>query len=201
MTQLRAPQLEPFAFACHELRAPLGVIATAARILAAGHPGDPDLAGQCQRIERSAERLMRTSRSVILASLGGAADAGPGSARDAFVRALQDIEQLGISVVGVLPEPGVLVACATDVLESLVSSLLLNASDHADLSHPLELFASHDSAYLHVVFRNRVRADKHHAGYGLGTLILQCLAQAAGARISAESHEDWFLTAVSVPLD
>ena len=61
---MKSLMADPVTLAYHELRAPLGLVATAARSAAADCE-DESLRKRCEMIVRAAERMLRTAQSVM----------------------------------------------------------------------------------------------------------------------------------------
>lgn len=183
------------AFVAHELRAPLGLVVTAART--ANEVSEPEfLRRQLQVIERSAERLLRIS-SVLL-SAAAPARTGRFQLDRTLAATIEDLQGLGLNVElqGELPAnlslPG-----AAEHFEALVSSLVMNAADHGDARAPIVVSvmkgADGDRA-LTVRIENKVAVEAQHRGRGLGMLIARQLAAQLCAELEITRSGPLFTT-------
>lgn len=184
------------AFVAHELRAPLGLVVTAART--ANEVSEPEfLRRQLQVIERSAERLLRIS-SVLLSAAAPARSTGRFQLDRTLAATIDDLQGLGLNVElqGELPAnlslPG-----AAEHFEALVSSLVMNAADHGDARAPIVVSvmkgADGDRA-LTVRIENKVAVEAQHRGRGLGMLIARQLAAQLCAELEITRSGPLFTT-------
>ncbi|MCK9520951.1 MAG: hypothetical protein M0R74_18295 [Dehalococcoidia bacterium] len=190
--------LPSLALALHELRGPLGFVASAARLMA-GDAESQLLRDQCTRIERAATRMMVTARTVLSAAAEAPADTSECDLATSLSAVVEDMRWMGFSVELSLP-PGPLPVCsAAEEFESLIASFLLNAGDHGDLAHPVKVTVHRGENALHVTIRNRCCAVPRHRGHGLGSLVVARLAARIGATVSAFERDGWFTATVALP--
>jgi len=186
----------------HELRGPLGLMATAARS-AAEDCTDDALRARCEVIVRAAERMLRTAGRVL--DLAHAAESPASELFDPaeVVRAtINDLSQMSVPVV--LTELTTTLGCLSEgnasELEALVQSLITNASDHAEPGTSINVVISERSGRLRVEFVNQRASVRRHKGLGLGLPICENLASKLGAELACEPNGDHFWTILMLPL-
>jgi len=189
------PQAISVAFVAHELRAPLGLVVTAART--ANDVGEPEfLRRQLRVIERSAERLLRISSVLLAAAAPACGD------RFSLGRTLEstiaDLRELGLNLElrGPLP-PELLLPGAPEHFEALVSSLVMNAADHGDEQTPIVVSVDAESGRAVLRIENEIADEERHKGRGLGSLIARQLAAHLGAELEMVKQSALFVTSVS----
>jgi signal transduction histidine kinase len=178
--------------ALHELRAPLGLVANAARS-AADDCADDYLRGRCETIVRAAERMLRTAQQVL--SLAKSADDQGGietfNAAAVARTVAEDFAGMGVAVCVVAEwdrEP--LFTGVRGHLETLLSSLISNALDHGDAGGEVSVVIVGGQKALTIEIRNHKRAVGRHAGLGLGTYICDQLAALLPAVIQRTTDGD-----------
>ncbi|MGH2610983.1 MAG: sensor histidine kinase, partial [Tepidiformaceae bacterium] len=124
---------DPVALVVHELRSPLGYMATAAHLLAE-ESAEADVRTRCDVIERTARRMLRVTESVLEAAGVLASNVRPQRYSPAEVAAqvVDDARGLGIDIELAVQHPaasGVAWGVSAQ-LETLLQSLLNNALDH-----------------------------------------------------------------------
>jgi signal transduction histidine kinase len=175
----------------HELRSPLGLVATAARS-AADDCQDDELRGRCEMIVRAAERMLRTANQVF--ELNRAAERLD---RDWFVPAgvaaglVADLRGLDVDVrcETAAGAAGAAVFGVREQFEALLHSLVTNALDHSDPGTEVVVRLAEAEGELVVSVTNRVASLKRHKGMGLGTYIARALADRLDARLTVASAE------------
>ncbi len=144
--------------AYHELRAPLGLMATAAASVAEASP-DATARAQCEVIMRAAERLLRTTARVL--ALAQPAPAGteacaytPAPLVERIVADFGDLDVQLDFATSVVAARALVWGHEAD-FETLVSSLLMNAIDHGDPNEPISIFVEDDGTTVSVCIRNQ----------------------------------------------
>jgi signal transduction histidine kinase len=194
--------IDPVSLVYHELRAPLGLVATAARA-AAEDAGDEDLRLRCEMIVRAAERMLRTANEVF--QLNRAADSSTRTpfspwgvtrdiaetlaAFDVCVRAAADKASRALVVEGV-----------PDRFEALVHSLITNAVDHAPPGSPVDVELRLVDSELELVVSNPVASVRRHRGLGLGTVVAEGLASRLGGSLEVAATGELFAAMLRLPI-
>ncbi len=193
---------DPITMVYHELRGPLGLMATAARS-AAEDCTDDGLRARCEVIVRAAERMLRTAGLVM--------DLAQATATESFER-FNPVETVratvanfhGLNVRVILTEltsEASYVSEGNEVqLEALIQSLMTNASDHAEPGTGINVLVSERSSALRIEFVNQTSSRPRHLGLGLGLFICENLVERLGASIIAEERGGHFHTVLTVPL-
>ena len=181
--------------AYHELRAPLGLMATAAASVAEASP-DATARAQCEVIMRAAERLLRTTARVL--ALAQPAPAGteacaytPAPLVEGIVADLGDLDVHLDFATSVVAARALVWGHEADV-ETLVSSLLMNAIDHGDPNEPISILVEDDGTTVRVCIRNQAAAARRHRGLALGTQLCEELARRMGATLQSSLDERQF---------
>ncbi|MCC7362954.1 MAG: HAMP domain-containing histidine kinase [Dehalococcoidia bacterium] len=177
--------LEPMTLVYHELRSPLGLLATAARS-AAEECDDENLKSRCEIIVRAAERMLRTAQQLLdLARGDDGREPEAFSPTDIILVIAADNTALGSTVETVITPAArrAWTLAVREVFEALMQSLVSNALDHGDpdVAPVVQVAAEEDALVVEV--RNRVGTAKQHEGLGLGSYIARGLAEQLGARI------------------
>lgn len=200
---MKTPTLDAMTMAYHELRSPLGLVLTAARVAAEQAAGDDDLRRRCETIVRAAERMLRTAQQVFeLSELPGDVVEAPYSPSDVILGVAADLGALGVCVACDVT-PGARRAWTTGVaerLEALVQSLLTNAGDHGEPGVPVRMSLDATPVALTVAVTNTIAAARRHKGLGLGSLIANELAIRLGADLEMAAEDGKFTATVRLPL-
>ena len=145
---------DPLTMVYHELRGPLGLMATAARS-AAEDCADDALRARCEVIVRAAERMLRTAGRVL--DLAHAAELQASELFDPaeVVRStINDLTQMSapVALTELSTTPGCISEGDAAQLEALVQSLITNASDHAEPGTSINVIISERLGRLRVEF-------------------------------------------------
>lgn len=194
-------RFDPMALVYHELRAPLGLVATAARAAAEDAP-DAELRSRCEVIVRTAERMLRTAEAVTRAASGIEEDSSGAAFLPAAVVGdlVTTLRGLGVPLELSLP-----VDCLPPVMgsaarfEALVHSMVTNAIDHGKPGVPVSLSVMPGSGGVVVEVRNAVADRDTHCGAGLGAIIVNALARGLGATVSTAASEDEHIARLVLP--
>ena len=175
---VNGPTDDPVTMVLHELRAPLGLMATAARC-AAEECTDDFLRGRCEAIVGAAERLLRTAHTVFALTQAASFVQRSTFAPAASVRGIVgDLQGLGLSarlaVEGAADEFAF--EASQDQFETLVTSLLSNAQDHAEPGTSLDICIGPRADGLAIEISNTLAKRSRHSGLGLGSHIADQLA-------------------------
>ncbi len=191
--------LDPVALMYHELRAPLGLMATAARSMADDAP-DEEMRQRCEVIVRTAERMLRTAATVV--DLDGGRDDAMGGFRPVPV-----IEELAASLAGlgapldlrVETADAFVAAGEAPRFEALLHSIVSNAMDHGDPDASIVVTVRASEAELTVDVANVIALVDTHRGRGFGTVIANALARGLGARLESSQTDDWHVSRITLP--
>lgn len=194
--------LDPVALVYHELRAPLGLVATAA-YSAIEEADNRAVRDRCEAIARSAERMLRTATQVLAA----AAAADTPSVRAPFVPAevvkglAADLRALHVPVEArtTPAAEGTAVVGARERFEALIQSLLMNAVDHSDPGAPIAVAVEANDDAVTVTVENPLPTRRRHHGLSLGSYICARLAEALGAQFRAGAQDGRFEATVELP--
>ncbi len=197
---MKSAPLAPLALAYHELRNPLALIVTAARLAAEEAP-DAATRARSDVIVRAAEGLLRRASAVL--ALGHEPQA-PGLFTPARV-----LERLaGLPLGAAAPVRLTIDARAhavasygdRDAFEALLSSLIANARDHGDAAHAVRLSLRLRPGCVETLLTNRLRVHDTHQGFGLGAGIVRALALHAGASLEVRSGRRYYSARLRLPL-
>lgn len=172
----------------HELRAPLGLMASAARS-ASEDCDDEWVRAQCDVIGRTAERMLRVVAGVIESARPDGSDIEARYAPlDIATRLLGDLEGVGIQVerdfdLGLRDTiaPG-----SQSKFETLLHSLLMSTIDHGRPGYPVTVRFSFDGEHFQLEVENFKRNVKVHRGLGLGARCCALLADQLGLEFRVE---------------
>lgn len=200
---MKTPALDAMTMAYHELRSPLGLVLTAARVAAEEAAADEDLRRRCETIARAAERMLRTAQQVFeLGEQPEPATDAPYSPSDVVLGVAEDLRALGVAIECEVT-PAARRAWTTGVserLEALVQSLLTNASDHGEPGVPVRVRVERTRRVLAVEVVNAIAANRRHRGLGLGSLIANELALRLGADLEMAAEDGQFTATIHLPL-
>lgn len=195
--------LDPLTMVYHELRSPLGLVATAARS-AADDCQDEAIRSRCEMIVRAAERMLRTANEVF--ELNRSAECLD---RDWYVPAkiiadfVADLRGLEVDVRCETAAGGGAVAVfgVRGQFEALLHSLVTNAVDHGDPEAEVVVGLTEGEGELVVAVTNRAASLERHNGMGLGTYIAAGLAERLGARLTVMSGEGVYHVELALSTD
>ncbi len=193
---------DPVTLAYHELRAPLGLLATAARS-AAEDCEDESLRKRCEIMVRAAERMLRTAQSVMTLAEGSQPAESQRIALSELVQRLaQDASALGFPVSAKSCDFVGDVNVPQAQLETLLQSLLNNAFDHgsANCERPIEVSVRREGNCAVVEVANPVSLEERHHGLGAGTYLTARLAHQFGGMIEGCRDGDVYRASLLVPL-
>ena len=175
--------IDPATMVLHELRAPLGLMATAARS-AADDCQDDDLRLRCEMIVRAAEGMLRTANQVFqlnrVPGAGEVANFRPFEVASQLVDTLRGFD-VRVSLHGDAGARQAAVIGVYEQFEALLHSLVTNAMDHSELGAPVHVELRVRDGGLFVEIRNVPARQPRHRGLGLGTAIADALAEGLGA--------------------
>lgn len=194
---------DPVTLAYHELRAPLGLVATAARSAAADCE-DEELRKRCEIIVRAAERMLSTAQSVLSLAEGSLPAESERVLLGSVVQRLAE-EACALGVPACLTtgdDPGMMVDVPVSQLETLLQSLLNNAQQHgSDLPGEVIALAVHREGNCGVVeIKNRISSSVRHKGIGAGTYLANRIAAQFGGMIESSNDGEFYTASLIIPL-
>lgn len=185
----------------HELRAPLGLVATLARGASCEDDVD-ELRRQCALIQRTAERMLRTASAVIeTARATRCDDAGWFAPLPIVQRAVDDAAPAGLRV-RLLQDAAVdrvSIYGSPMQLETLLHSLLANALDHGDPAGNIMVSVGVIDGQFSCTVRNPVGHGRGHRGIGAGIVVCRQLVRALGGEMATWREGEDFLTSFAIP--
>lgn len=198
MTKRPQVELPSLALTFHELRAPLGFVASAATLIA-DEASEPVMQEQALMIMRAANRMLTSARAVLLA----ASSAPPPTDQFFDLHAsiqhvIDDMRWTGLRMEQNSPHQGPAVSGSAEEFEALLSSLLLNAWDHGDRAHPVVVNVHEGANQVSVSVTNRCSATPRHNGLGLGTVVVSRLAERIGAAVTYQERDGWFTSLIEL---
>lgn len=194
---------DPVTLAYHELRAPLGLVATAARSAAADCE-DESLRRRCEIIVRAAERMLSTAQSVLSLAEGSIPAESERVALGSVVHRLaEEARALGVPV---FVTPGGdstgEIHVPVSQLETLLQSLLNNAQQHGD-DNPnsvIEIAVRREGNCAIVEVKNPLSPNVRHRGIGAGTYLANRIAAQFGGMVEAGVDGASYKATLVVPL-
>lgn len=199
---MKSSGADPVTLVYHELRAPLGLMATAARS-AAEDCDDEDLRKRVEMIVRAAERMLSTAASVLSLAAGSIpAPSETVSLNDVVDRIAEESRALGAPV---FFSPGD-TDCNVDVplsqLETLIQSLLNNALQHGSEGEgALVQFSTYREGNCGIIaVKNRISTEKRHRGIGAGTYLANRIAAQFGGFVETCTQDEFFTASIVIPL-
>lgn len=197
-----AQPYEAETFVLHELRSPLGVIATAARLLADGD--EADIQRQATIIHRNAERMMRIASTVLdTVRALQSQQSNWYSPVQVLTELVFDLQLRGIDVrwpLGEAPVKSQQVFGCVSQWEALLHSIFVNALDHSPQGSAIRVGTRLDATKLTVGIENDVAAGLPHAGLGLGLRLAEALVRALEADWAIEQEGSRFKVVLSLPI-
>jgi signal transduction histidine kinase len=197
---VKSRPIDPAALMYHELRAPLGLVATAARSVA-GDVEDDDLRQRCEVIVRAAERMLRTAATVAsLDAPPGAEERGTFAPVPVVSELVATLQGLGVPIECLLDAPtGALAHGSAERFEALVHSTISNAIDHGAAGETITVEVRQAGGGITVEVSNAVARDDRHAGRGLGTIIAAALARGLDANLDATVADGRYRARIVLP--
>jgi signal transduction histidine kinase len=176
--------------AYHELRSPLGLVATAARSLAEDCE-DEAIRERCDTIVRAAERMLRVTSQVLAIARRDASEVDAETERfspaEVVEQLAENFQRLDVPVVPRV-EPAARLAKTEGVrgrFEALLQSLLTNAFDHAEPGTRINVTVGATADEVTVTVTNRIASRSRHDGIGAGMYLCRLLAEALPATLDA----------------
>lgn len=194
---------DPLTLAYHELRSPLGLVATAARSVAEDSSDDA-LRARCEMIVRTVERMLRTTQQVFGAAQAGGTDPPEWfTPADVLSLLVSDLRGFGPEIDLSMDAPARWVRRygVRGVFEALVQSLLSNALDHREAGARITVRASVTGRTFTLVISNPIAARPRHTGLGVGLYICDRLAGQLGGRLTASTEGAEFRACLFMPVD
>ena len=192
--------IEPSAMVLHELRAPLGLMVSAARA-AAEECGDGTAARRhVEVIERTALRLLASAQQVLYAAI---AERQPeGEPFEPFTVArdwLADSMSLGQRVQASVDGEARWLAGRGNAGQfvALLQSMLSNALDHGSRAEPIEVHLEAMDTHVSVALTNSI-GERRHKGLGVGSNVCERLADSLGAKVCTKSIDGWFTSCITL---
>jgi signal transduction histidine kinase len=184
---------DPVTLAYHELRSPLGLILTQAR-LAEENASEPDVRASCNAIARAAERMLRTATAIFALERDPAEIVALEFVPYAVVAPLvDDLQRCDVPVR--LVASGAVKTCtvlaAPERFESLLQCLVTNAIDHGVGARPVEIELRLGNGALTMTVSNGWNGGaSRHRGLGIGQYLAQRLADEIGAELQMGPRGD-----------
>ena len=193
---------DPLTLAYHELRSPLGLVATAARS-AAEESQDDTLRARCEVIVRTVDRMLRTAQQVFGAAQAGSSDAPRWfTPLDVVSRLVDDLQ--GFDVAVDLAVDGRAREARTfgvyGLFEALAQSLVSNAIDHSEPGARVSVRLTADQGTLTFTVVNTAAARRRHNGLGVGLYICDRLAAQLDGSLSAGLEGHTYRATFRMPL-
>jgi len=183
---VNALAIDPLTLAYHELRSPLGLVATAARSVAE-ESRDDALRARCEVIVRTVDRMLRTVQQVFGAAQAGSTDApawfAPLDVVSRLVHYLQGFD-VGIDLSADGQALAARVFGVRGLFEALVQSLVSNAVDHSEAGACVTVRLAGDENTLTFTVVNTAATRRRHKGLGVGLYICDRLAEQLGGTLS-----------------
>lgn len=200
-SSVNAVVTDPVTIAYHELRSPLGLVATAARSVAADCE-DEMLRSRCLSIVRAAERMLRTAgRLLEVAETTRASEICLFDPAELLSSVLDDYRALSVPVCLEIEEPlNVLVRGVPEHFEALICSIIGNATDHGTDGEPILVSMRQDGVYFRATIVNSIGAARRHMGIGLGSYIGTRLAHQLSATLTVGRDGDRYTADLAIPL-
>jgi signal transduction histidine kinase len=193
---------DPLTLAYHELRSPLGLVATAARS-AAEESQDDALRARWEVIVRTVDRMLRTAQQVFGAAQAGNRDAPVWFAPfDVVSRLVDDLQgfdvAVDLAVDGRTRPARAFGVCG--LFEALAQSLVSNAVDHSEPGARVRVRLTADADTLTLTVVNTAAARRRHNGLGVGLYICDRLAAQLGGTLSAGLEGREYRASFRMPL-
>jgi signal transduction histidine kinase len=198
---MNALTYDPLTLAYHELRSPLGLVATAIRSVAEDSSDDV-LRHRCEMIVRTVERMLRTTEQVFgLARTTISAEQESFAPAEVVAQVVSDFNQNGAPIETYSARA---VTARTlgqrGTFEALIQSLLNNALDHSDPGAAIRVEVDAGEDTLSITISNPMATTRRHHGLGVGLYFCRRLAEQLGASLVTESEDGVFRATVQVLL-
>jgi len=191
---MTALALDPLTLAYHELRSPLGFVATALRSVAEDSL-DEGLRHRCDAIVRTVERMLRTSGQVSsLARADAPVHEVCFAPSDILYQIASDLSSfdMRVDVQATTEALETEVRGAPTTFETLIQSLVSNAIDHSDRGANVNLACAVEDRSLIVSITNAIASQRQHHGLGAGLYLCNRLAEQLGAQLTAGAEDGVF---------
>lgn len=191
---------DPVTIAYHELRAPLGLMLTAAQS-AVEDCEDATVRSRCEVIARTAERMLRTTQELLRINHIGSDEAELYLPGIVTTQVVEDLQGMGLPVcIESVPETRAARATGSRAaFETLLHSLISNAHDHSLPGSPIIVRLIRSDSVLDVEISNEIDTLDRHRGLGAGRYIESQLARQVGATLEAFSHGQQHIATLSLP--
>lgn len=193
---------DPVTLAYHELRSPLGLIATVARS-AADECADETTRRRWETVTRAAERSLRTADQVLSLARRDDSDAAPRQYRPAAIidQLVHDFRGMGVPVeLKSTPEAdNTLLYGVRERIEALAQSIIANALDHGEPGSVQVRIAVNDATWS-VSIANRVAPTRTHRGLGAGTYVCARMAERMGGQLATSNDGRIYRIRLNLPL-
>jgi signal transduction histidine kinase len=192
-------QFDPVTLAYHELRAPLGLMLTAAQS-AVEECEDAFVRKRCEVIARTAERMLRTAQEMLRQAGMDREEEQLFLPAQVLAASVGDLVELGAAVELQVSAEAVAARCKgmPATFEALVHSLISNARDHAAAGTCVNVSLRRGGHSIVVDVANEMAAVDEHAGLGAGRLIEARLADDLGARLESGGYGGMFLARLTL---
>ncbi len=193
--------LDPPVLAYHELRAPLGLLATAARA-ALETATDDATRESLETVVRVADRTLRIAAQVLALN----------RPREQGAKGLYQPSEVLEELVTSLRAAGVhawllcegesdrtVIRGVRDQFEALASSLAGNALDHREPGTAIELRTFVDAFAFTVAILNVRARTRYHEGLGLGSTLADAFASRMDGEITREIEGDTYIVRLRLP--
>jgi signal transduction histidine kinase len=193
---------DPTILVLHELRAPLGLMATAARA-AADDCTDDDIRQRCEMIVRAAERMLRTTHEVFELTRASRAD------HCEPYRPLEVAQDIVATLRGLNVNARLTAFADTQTVEcigvrarfeALLHSLITNSLDHSDAGAEVTVTFERGGGGITATVANPVGASKRHRGLGLGAELTRELADQLGGTLVRRCDGRRYVVTVTLPI-
>lgn len=188
---MNALTYDPVTLAYHELRSPLGLVATTMRSMAEDSI-DEAVRRRVDVVLRTVERMLQTTERVFVIARGSVVDEAQWfTPAEVAEQVADDLALAGVPVtteVSIrMPHFG-----ARGVCETLLHSLLSNAGDHHEPGTAIRVTVSADGDIPVIAITNQIATTRRHHGLGAGSYLAQRLAEQAGATLTTERDGAFF---------
>ena len=193
---------DPITLVYHELRAPLALLATAARAAAEDCHQD-DVRQRLDVILHATERMLRTTEQVMrVASARSELEMEAIHPVDVAANVAADMAGLGANIGFFASESSreAVSILAQGQLEALLTSLLSNARDHSQPGTRICVAVVAVEDDLRLTISNITASNRRHRGLGLGSHICRTLASDMGLGLDLAISGDTFTAAVQIPI-
>lgn len=193
---------DPTTLVLHELRAPLGLVATAARS-AADDCADDDIRQRCEMIVRAAELMLRTTHEVFQLNRASRADHcepyRPVEVAQEIVSTLRGLN-VNVRLIGSADAHGAECIGVRARFEALLHSLITNSVDHGEPGLDVSVAFTRHPGVVQVTVSNVVAASSRHRGLGLGAELVRQLADQLGATLVRRSDGRAYHASLVLPI-